>query len=203
MHSKFLRVCVWMSVCLFAVTAEGWQSQGTAASTLEAAGETAQQAGRFQDAFEAFVSAYQALPEPPSPNDDRRLRDRIIRTAQRLDAVPAIPLAAREHALKADQLLDAEAILGATAGASSQAAVIELRSALRAAPWWAAPTMKLATTLQKLQRVDEALLNLNLYKLADPVGYLETLDRARTPVTTVAPVAPPVSAPLASAHWWH
>ena len=192
MPPKFLRVCVWMFVCLSASIAIAQPARGSAAATFEAAGEAAQQAGRFQEAFAAFVSAYQALPVPPSADDDRRLRERIIRTVQRLDAVPAIPSTASEHALKADQLLDAEAILGATAGASSQAAVIELRQAVRAAPWWAAPTVKLATTLQKLQRVDEALLNLNLYKLADPVGYLEMLDRAKTPVATAAaaPVAP-------------
>jgi len=73
--------------------------------------------------------------------------------------------------------------------------VIELRSALRAAPWWAPPTLKLATVLQKLQRVDEALLNLNLYKLADPVGYLETLERAAPKAATApAPSAPPAAA---------
>lgn len=189
-------VCVGMSAPMaFA------QAQSSASANFESAGQAAQQAGRFQDAFTAYLSAYQALPEPPSAEDDRRLRERIIRAVQRLDSAPAIPAAAREHASKADQLLDAEAILGTTAGASSQAAVIELRSAVRAAPWWAPPALKLATVLQKLQRVDEALLNLNLYKLADPAGYLETLERAGAKTTPApAPSAPPaVSRSLAPA----
>ena len=195
MLTRFWGISVLVVVCSLAASMVFAQAQSNASADFEKAGQAAQQEGRFQDAFIAYLSAYQALPDPPSAEDDRRLRERIIRVVQRLDNQPSIPAAAREHASKADQLLDAEAILGATGGASSQSAVIELRSALRAAPWWAPPMLKLATVLQKLQRVDEALLNLNLYKLADPVGYLETLERA-APKTAPAPAprAPPAAA---------
>lgn len=164
----------------------------SAASDPEAAGQAAQQAGRFQDAFLAYLSAYQALPDPAPAAEDRRLRERIIRIVQRLGTLPAIPSDAREHARKADELLAAEAMLGNTADASSQAAAIELSRAVRSAPWWPEATFKLATVLQRLQRLDEALMNLNLYKLADPVGYLENLDRTAPRIAAAPPVAPVV-----------
>lgn len=200
MPPRFLPAAVCVCVCLSASMVFA-QAQSNASANFENAGQAAQLDGRFQDAFAAYLSAYQALPNPPLPDDDRRLRERIIRVVQRLDTQPAIPAEAGEHASKADQLLNAEAILGTSAGASSQAAVIELRSAVRAAPWWAAPTMKLATVLQKLQRVDEALLNLNLYKLADPVGYLETLDRSRAK-TPAAPAVPMMNASAEVYVYW-
>jgi tetratricopeptide (TPR) repeat protein len=145
----------------------------------ESAGRDAERAGRVEDAFVAYLSAFHALPDPPSPSDEQRLRERIIALAGRLATPPAIPLEARDHVTKADRLLDAEAILGATAGVSSQAAAVELRRAVRIAPWWGEAMFKLATVAQRLQRVDEALLNLNLYRLADPVGYADAVARTR------------------------
>ena len=138
----------------------------------EAAGQVAEETGRFQQAFVSYLNAYQALPDPPPAADDRRLREKIIRVVQRLDITPAIPPAAREHATKADALLEAEAVLGGPSGmGTAQASAMELSKAIRLAPWWSEATFKLATQLQRLQRFDEALLNLNLYRLADPKGY--------------------------------
>ena len=164
-------------------------AKAPAVANPEAAGQAAEQEGRGQDAFLAYLTAYRALPEPPTPADDQRLRERIIGVVRKLGTAPAIPPEAREHAAKADRLLEAEAILGTTAGASSQAAAAELRKAVRIAPWWAEPAFKLATVSQKLERVDEALLNLNLYRLADPDGYAATVARA-------APTAPVATASL-------
>ena len=160
-----------------------------ATANPEAAGREAEQAGRFQDAFVSYLAALRALPEPPIPADDQRLRERIITVVARLATPPTIPAEAREHATRADRLLEAEAILGATAGASSQAAATALRQAVRTAPWWAEATFKLATVSQKLQRVDEALLNLSLYRLADPAGYAATIAKATAPAITAEPVA--------------
>ena len=126
-----------------------------------------------------YLFAFQALPEPPVPADDQRLREKIIGAVQKLNVKPMIPRTARAHLTKAADLLSAEAILGgATSVAAQQAAVAELRQAIRIAPWWTDATFQLATVLQKLQRVDEALLNLNLYKLADPAGYTAAANRA-------------------------
>lgn len=157
----------------------------------EAAGQTAELERRFQQAFLSYLTAYQALPNPAPDADDRRLRERIIRVVQRLDTAPAIPAEAREHVRKADALLEAEAILGGAAG-SSQTAATELRMAVRSAPWWPDAAFKLAQISQKLQRVDEALLNLAMYRLADPAGYAASAEKAnpRAPAAPVAPAAP-------------
>jgi tetratricopeptide (TPR) repeat protein len=160
----------------------------------EAAGQAAEQAGQFQQAFLSYLSAYQALPNPAPRDDDRRLRERIIRVAQKLGTPPIIPPEAQDHVRKADQLLEAEAVLGGTAGTSTQSAASELSQAIRIAPWWPEATFKLAGVLQKLQRVDDALVNLNLYKLADPQGYA-----AVTAAKAPAPVAAPAAAPRPAA----
>lgn len=136
----------------------------------EAAGQALEQAGRFQQAFQSYLKAYQSLPDPAPTADDQRLREQIIRVVPRLETPPAITAASRAHVAKADQLVEAEAILGSSSGTSSIAAATELRQAVRSSPWWPEATLKLATVLQKLQRVDEALLNLTLYKLAVPGG---------------------------------
>ena len=171
------------------------QTSERAEAEPEAAGQAAEEAGRFQQAFVSYLSAYQSLPDPPPAADDRRLREKIIRIVARLSAPPAISPTARAHVAKADELLAGEALLGSSSGTSSLAALAELRQAVRSTPWWAEATLKLATVLQRLQRVDEALLNLNLYQLADPVGYLDMRDRAaaKTP-SAAAPSAPPAAA---------
>lgn len=164
----------------------------------EAAARAADQSGEFGDAFAAFLAAYQALPDPAPAADDRRLREQIIKAVRQLAAAPAIPADAREHLAKADALLEAEAILGSTAGASSQLAETELHKAVRSAPWWPDATFKLASVLQRLQRVDEALLNLTLYKLADPSGYAAAAARV-TPATASEKATGPPPGPVPAA----
>ncbi len=167
--------------------------RGPRAANPEADGQAADQAGNYQQAFLAYLEAYRALPAPAPRADDQRLRERIIRVVQQLPARPAIPADAQEHARKAQQLLDAEAILGGAAGASSITAADELARALRIAPWWAQATFQLATVQQKLSRVDDALMNLNLYKLADPDGYAAAAAKTSanaTPAVTGAPAVP-------------
>ncbi|MBY0495880.1 MAG: hypothetical protein K2Y23_16850 [Cyanobacteria bacterium] len=145
------------------------RSAGSVSPEIDAA--AAEQAGDHAGAFAAYVRAYQAMPQPPTADDDRRLREKIITLARRLSPPPAIPQDARAHYAKAEQLIEAEAMLGGGGGASLDAAIVALESAIRSAPWWADATLKLATLLQKRQRVDAALINLNLYRLADPDGY--------------------------------
>jgi tetratricopeptide (TPR) repeat protein len=164
----------------------------------EAAGEAADRAGRFQQAFLAYLNAFQSLPDPPAPADDRRLREKIITVVRKLPTRLIVPPEATEHLKKANDLLNAEAVLGESA-ATQQTAAVELRQAVRVAPWWPDPTFQLATVLQKLQRVDEALLNLNLYKLADPAGYIAAANRANPKKVDTAntdpepkPIAPAV-----------
>ena len=165
------------------------EARGPVAADPEAAALAAEQAGRLQDAFVSYLGAYRALPDPPAAADDQRLRERIIGVVRKLATSPVIPSEARDHATTADRLLEAEAILGTTGGASIQAAAVALRKAIRIAPWWPETTFKLATAAQQLQRVDEALLNLNLYRLADPDGYAATIAKASAPSAPAAPAA--------------
>jgi tetratricopeptide (TPR) repeat protein len=166
----------------------------------EALARAADQSGEFGAAFAAFVAAYQALPDPASAAEDRRLREQIINAARQLATAPAIPADAREHLAKADALLEAEAILGGAAGASSQLAATELRKAVRSAPWWPEATFKLASVLQRLQRVDEALLNLTLYKLADPSGYAAAAARVTPSAGSEKASVPPAASAAGAAN---
>lgn len=173
------------------------------AATLspEIAGAAAEQEGRHQDAFAAYLAAYQQLSIPAPAEDDRRLREKIILIARRLDAPPAIPQDARAHYRKAQELIDAQAVLGSAGAASLDAAAMELQRAIRLAPWWAEPLFRLATLLQQLQRVEAALMNLNLYRLADPEGYAKAT-ATKVPVEK-APVRTEATAAVASVYiYW-
>lgn len=158
----------------------------------EIAAAVAEQTWNYRDAFAGYVTAYQGLPDPAPAEDDRRLREKIIALARRLDPPPAIPQDARAHYSKAEQLLEAQAVLGGAGTASLEAAADELQRAIQAAPWWGDAAWKLATVLQQLQRVDAALINLNMYRLADPGGY------ARATAATAA-AAPPAAHPAVAA----
>ena len=166
-------------------------ARAPAPANSEATADAAEKAGRYQEAFLAYLSAYQALPNPAPAAEERRLRERIIRVVSRLTTAPIVPQAALDHARRADQLLEAEAVLGSTGGASSRSAEEQLLQALRIAPWWPEATFKLATVQQRLQRVDEALANLNLYKLADPQGASAALAARTAAAATPATTAPP------------
>lgn len=158
----------------------------------EIAAAVAEQTWNYRDAFAGYVAVYQDLPDPAPLEDDRRLREKIIALARRLDPPPAIPQDARTHYSKAEQLLAAQAVLGSAGSASLEAAAGELQRAIRAAPWWGEAAWKLATVLQQLQRVDAALLNLNMYRLADPGGYARAMASS---AVEKPPVARPEVAP--------
>lgn len=140
-------------------------------SEPERMAQTAEKLGLHQDAFGAYLRAYQNLPEPAPADAERRLRERIITVASRLPTKPAIPAAASAHFATASSVLDADTLLGGVGAGPLANAEAELMSAIRLAPWWPDATFKLATVLQRLQRFDEAMANLNLYRLADPAGY--------------------------------
>lgn len=137
----------------------------------EAAGQAAEAAGRFQDAFLVYLSAIQSLPEPPLPADDQRLREKIIKVVQKLETRPRVPEEAMTHLAKGKALLDSGMAPGASPASAAERAVIELRKAVRIAPWWPDAMVQLAMALQQSGRLDDALVNLDLYQLADPQGY--------------------------------
>lgn len=166
----------------------------------EQAAAAAEAAGRYQEAFVELVTAYRALPSPIPPNDDRRLRERIITLSHKLGTAPAIPSEARQHLSKAHSLLEADTVLGGSAGlAAAPAAASELRLAVRSAPWWGEAAFQLAMQLQKLQLVDEALVNLAMARLANPQEHAASIEAAR-PKPAPAPAA---AAPMADVYvYW-
>jgi hypothetical protein len=178
--------------------------RSTASVSPEIAAAAAEQAGDYPGAFAAYVKAYQALPDPLPADDDRRLREKIVTLARRLTTPPAIPPDARAHYTKAEQLIEAQALLGNAGSASLDAAVAALQAAIRAAPWWPDATFKLATLQQKQQRVDAALINLNLYRLADPDGYAKaTAVKAEAERPAARPDAAPAVPRMASVYvYW-
>jgi tetratricopeptide (TPR) repeat protein len=151
----------------------------------EVAGAAAEQEGKYQDAFAAYLAAYRALSIPVPIENDRRLREKIILLARRLEPPPPVPQEARAHFQKAQELIDAQALLGSGGTASLDSAAAELERAIRLAPWWAEPTFRLATVLQQLKRVDTALIHLNLARLAEPERYA----KAPGASATLEPVA--------------
>ncbi len=158
----------------------------------EDAGRALEQAGRLPQAFVSYVEAYQSLAAPvPPAADDRRLREKIIGLAARLEPAPPVPSEALAQVKRAQDLLDAEAILGGAAGVASQQAAAALYEAIRLAPWWPDAMFQLATVLQRLDRAEEALLNLDLYRLADPAGFAAKAGRA----AGRKPAEPAASAP--------
>ena len=151
--------------------APGAADNPEALSDGERTAQTAEKLGLYPEAFAAYLRAYQNLPQPAPPAAEQRLRERIITVVNRLPEKPAVPVAATAHFAKATSLIDADTLLGGAGSAAMTTAAEELVNAIRLAPWWADATFKLATALQRLQRFDEAVINLNLYRLADPSGY--------------------------------
>ena len=174
---------------------------------LEGAGREAEATGRFQEAFLAYVSAFQTLPDPPPAGADRRLREAILRLAGKLDVKPIAPAEARQHFAKAGDLLEAQAVLGSPDDPRGlAAAAAELMGAVRAAPWWGDPLFELAAAQQKLGQVDDALANLSLYRVADPEGYAAAVAQAKrrqepSPGPTAERREEPPAAPVVYVYW--
>lgn len=134
-----------------------------AVSEVEAAGVAAEEAGRLREALEHYITALEALPDPPPLEDDLRLRERIIKVVGRLDPPPAVPEEAQRHGVRGQVAFrKAQSQLGLEEAAD------ELRQAVRAAPWWPAAVYNLALVQERLEQYEEARGNLDLYLLAAP-----------------------------------
>jgi tetratricopeptide (TPR) repeat protein len=169
--------------------------RSTSDADPETAARSAEASGRYQDALAAYLRAFRALPDPAPIADSQRLRERIITVVRRLEPKPAIPQDARAHFAKAEDLLQAERLLGSPGPGPSEAAAVQLRLAITSAPWWGEATFRLATILQRLQRFDEAAANLTLYRLADPDGFAAAVAAKSEPVAARAPIAAATPAP--------
>lgn len=156
----------------------------------EAVGQAAEAAGRFQDAFLAYLSAFQALPEPAATADDQRLRTRIIEVVKKLEPKPVVPEEAKRLLATADARLAAAVVAGAPDEAAAQATA-DLRRVVRMAPWWPDAMVQLAIALQRSNRIEEAMLNLDLYQSTGPDG-VEMPERTMAAERQAAAVQPAV-----------
>jgi len=131
----------------------------------EAAGLAAEQAGQLRDALDNYLAALQALPESPPADADRRLRERIIKLALKLDPPPAVPAEAQERLAKGQA-----ALKSATNPEDFKAAFLEFQRALRLAPWWASGYFTVGESLEKLGYYPAAAGIFELYLLAAPAA---------------------------------
>lgn len=133
------------------------------ASSLEAAAKEAEAAGRTKEAFDLYVRAVQALPDPGPWDDDVRMRERIIALASRIDPPPVVSEDAVRLQVRGQVLFkDAKDEKGFEEAAS------ELRKAVRAAPWVGDFAYNLALVDEKLEFYKSAAANIKLYLLANP-----------------------------------
>lgn len=138
------------------------RSQATAAS-LEAAAKEAEQAGRLKEAFDGYVRAVQALPDPPPIEVDARLRDKLATLVDRIQPRPPQPEDAERYAVRGQVLFkEAKDI------AAFKEAAAEMRKSVRAAPWEGALAYNLALVEEKLEYYKSATANLKVYLRSNP-----------------------------------
>ena len=136
-----------------------------AASDRETAGLSAEQAGQVHLALNEYVAALQALPNPPPADSDRRLRERVIKVALKLDSPPAVPDEAQQRMTSGVAASKSARNPGELATAGS-----EFQRALRIAPWLASGYLSLGDVQEKLRDYPAAIESLELYLLAAPTA---------------------------------
>ena len=154
----------WLLLCVMFAFAPSSNAQ-VAPADREAAGLAAEQAGQLREAFDDYVAALQALRESPPADADRRLRERIIKLALRLDPPPAVPAEAQERLAKGQA-----ALKSVTNPEDLKAAFLEFQRALRLAPWWASGYFTFGESLEKLGYYPAAAGIFELYLLAAPAA---------------------------------
>jgi hypothetical protein len=132
-------------------------------TALSAAAMQAEQAGRTQEAFDLYVRAIQALPDPPPLEDDVWLRGRAMSLALGLHPRPSVPEDADRFAVRGQV-----ATRDAKGADDFRKAEAELRKAVRAAPWIPDHAYNLALIEERLEKYRAAAANLKLYLMANP-----------------------------------
>jgi tetratricopeptide (TPR) repeat protein len=135
----------------------------------EAAAIAAEQSGQLEEAFQSYVAALRALPDPPPAEADLRLRGHILQIVRQTGSSLPIPEDARAALAKGRKLAEAHEALGSGGDVGGlEAAAAGFRQAVRLAPWWPEPILEYARLLQKLKQYEAAAANLELYRLLQP-----------------------------------
>jgi tetratricopeptide (TPR) repeat protein len=127
------------------------------AANEEALGNQAEQEGKLRQALTHYVAALNA------DENNQQLREKIIKIAQNLNPLPAVPETAERYLVRGEAAVEtANDEQGYTRAAG------EFNKALQVAPWLADAYFNLGVVLDKAGKYDEAIDNLNLYLIAVP-----------------------------------
>jgi hypothetical protein len=155
---------------------------------LEAAAMAAEEAGQLDEAFQHYVAALRALPDPPPDDADLRLRERILKLVRQSGSSLPVPPEARAELEKGRSLVEAHDALGSAGETGGlEAGSAAFRRAVRLAPWWPEAALEYARVLQKLKQYELAAANLRLHRLAQPeaAGDVAAAAPAPAPSATV------------------
>lgn len=117
-------------------------------------------------ADEEFITKYPIESDPSVTDIDQRVRERLIKVVQRLDVPPEVPEKAHRKARCALAAVRDATIL--TASGDLDAAIVELKDALRLAPWWGEGYLHLAWMMESRENYSDAARSLMLYLHATP-----------------------------------
>ncbi|HEY6168259.1 MAG TPA: hypothetical protein VI454_09490 [Verrucomicrobiae bacterium] len=135
------------------------------AIAAEHSGDAADQAGQLYDSLRHYVAALRSWPNPIPAAANIRIREKVIRVAQKTEPRPAIPEEAQRFAIRAETLLK-----NAASDSEFDKVIMEFQKASNAAPWWDMPYFNLALVLEKTGNPNSAIENFRLYLQANPTA---------------------------------
>lgn len=151
-----LRVSMALLSVFFAVAALGQSAE-------ESAGQAAERAGKYREAFNQYVAALERAKPAPYGAEDRRLREAIVRSARRISPPLPIPEAARNHMIRGRA-----AFKLAKSPTEAKDAIEEFQQAVKAAPWLGEAYFNLALAQEKAEAFLEAVQNYKVYLATGP-----------------------------------
>jgi tetratricopeptide (TPR) repeat protein len=134
-------------------------------SAIELAGQALEANGKLREAFKQYLAALETLGVAQAPDVEFRLRERIVKSALRLDPAPAVPEEAERH-----MVFGGTALKEAKSVDDYKRASDEFDKALRAAPWWGAAYFNLGVVQEQARDYKAAGQSLRLYLLSAPDG---------------------------------
>jgi ankyrin repeat protein len=131
-----------------------WRANEKAILAEESAGDVASRTNEKAIALQRYLAALMLTPQ--GVEADRRLREKIMRIAGRLD--PPVSEAAKRHLVRGQTY-----VKQAKVDADFPLAAVEFEKATRAAPWWPTPYYNLALVLEKTGDFEGAIHNMRSY----------------------------------------
>lgn len=146
-------------LCL--LTFVGLFSTPAFAADEEALGQQVEQAGKYREALNHYVSALQKTDE--GSDAGQRLREKIVKLSQKIQPSPAVPEEAERDMLRGEAAVEI-----AKDKSGFEKAAKEFQAALRIAPWLARGYFNLSVVLENVGDYAGAARNARLYLLAAP-----------------------------------